>query len=261
MSDPNPYESPPESAWDDIDGAMLKSAMRVATAVATIEFVEDAYRGRLLTRLSAVRANLLSCLPLAVWFGGIGLFVLGMCHCSTLELTWQGWVLPGGGILMIVVGAAIGGSYPMSAESWYCDRKNRRAFRLRPSTVVDAEDPEAVCISILPRENLRRIKLVADSDIGLLKVDVRCSTVFFEGDQERYVIPGGSILLCEPMEIRYPLRVGMQMVLVRLLVHLEAGDREILIGIYPMGWRPYTLRRRRQLAEELCQRIALCVPT
>src|SRR5206468_8997785 len=56
------------------------------------------------------------------------------------------------------------------------------------------DDPDAVFVEIVPRENWYRLMLETATDVGFLKIDTQSNQLLFEGDKQRYIIPADSVL-------------------------------------------------------------------
>jgi hypothetical protein len=96
------------------------------------------------------------------------------------------------------------------------------------------------------------------SDVLLLKVDKNRQQLLMEGDTDRYRIPAGAISVCEPQCFYHPLdqQRRNQLWMVRLMIRVKQGWQELLLSISHTRWSPMTNARRRQIAEDICRRIA-----
>jgi hypothetical protein len=227
-----------------------------AGELAEIFGVPDPFRQRVRGRGYTLAVNLRGLLPLVYLLGGLGIMLGGAKLCQ------QSLLLPG--ILAIVVGAAslLWGLYIALfclsvGENRWIEGRLRRELSQRSDAWVDAADPESIYISIIPREHFSKVKLSMASDLLLLKLDRQKKQLLIEGDCDRYRIPAGSILLCEPQCFFAPIdtRQRIQLWMVRLLVCTGDGPREILFNADHTTWRPVTNHRRQLRAEEICARI------
>ena len=123
--------------------------------------------------------------------------------------------------------------------------------------MVSARDPEAVYVSLIPRESFAKVKLTMSSDLLLLRSDPLKGELLLEGDSDRYQIPADSIGDCEPQCFFHPADVHRQSELwmARLTIQTQQGKRELLLSRNHTNFRPRRSLGRRQAAEELCQRI------
>jgi hypothetical protein len=71
------------------------------------------------------------------------------------------------------------------------------AIRQRPGALVEPDDPDAVYVGVVPRQNWGRLMLENCQDVGLLKTDPARRELLFEGVRQRWRIPADSIESCE----------------------------------------------------------------
>ena len=96
----------------------------------------------------------------------------------------------------IVIGCVLAVRYGDGLVARIRQRLLAAAIRQRPGALVQPDDPDAVHVGIVPRENWGRVKLEDSSDIGLLKIDPGRRELLFEGVRQRWRIPGDSIESC-----------------------------------------------------------------
>jgi len=227
----------------------------MTTDVAEIAPVPEPYCGRVFTAGHKWMINAVSLVPLVGFFGGIGLAALGV-YLLDQGVGWLGTIpLFGLATVGIFIGIAFAFWYTRLPECLYTRWKMLRAIRQRPDPLVDADDPDAISVGITPRENWSTVKLEIASDVGLLKLDHKHSEILIEGDHERFRIPLGSLLICEPECFYHPIDKNTQHWLVRLVVQLEEGTREVLFGLSHTDFKPRNNSIRRRLVSDLCRRI------
>jgi hypothetical protein len=71
------------------------------------------------------------------------------------------------------------------------------AIRQRPGALVEPDDPDAVYVVVVPRQNWGKVMLENCQDVGLLKTDPGRRELLFEGVRQRWRIPADSIESCE----------------------------------------------------------------
>jgi hypothetical protein len=103
------------------------------------------------------------------------------------------------GVALAGLGAAL--RFTLRYGDYFPTRLQQRllaaAVRQRPGALVDPDDPDAVYVGVVPRENWGRVMLETSTDIGLLKIDPGRRELLFEGDGHRWRIPADSIESCE----------------------------------------------------------------
>jgi hypothetical protein len=140
------------------------------------------------------------------------LMILAGIYLCTDEAKNDGWstLLMDCAPVIIAVGAL---SFPFSIYlglrnpnlfgEWFFKRLAKREIRSRPNWIVDPDDPEARFVQIVPRCNWGRMMLETATDVGFLKIDKERREILFEGDKERYRIPGSAIIACDVEPIDY----------------------------------------------------------
>jgi hypothetical protein len=139
-------------------------------------------------------------------------------------------------------------------------RRLRAAIAKRSGPLVGAQDPHALFVSLIPREKLSTMSM-RPADVMLLSIDADQRRLLMEGDCNRYSIPAGSIETCELQSFfrTTDQREMSPIWLVRLMVRVELGLRELLLSVNPTRYTPMMNRGRRRQAEALCRQIeSLC---
>jgi hypothetical protein len=229
---------------------------RDASDVAQVTAVPEPYRKRVRGPGYALAVNLRGLISVGYMFGGLGLAVAG------IWLSKEGQVLPG--VPLIAVGAAGAGWGVYVArlclgvyENRWIRRQLCREISRRPDARVRDDDPDALYVSIIPRDSFITVKWTMASDVLLLKLDLPKRQILLEGDADRYRIPAGALLACEPQCFFHPLDAQKQnqLWMTRLMVRVDQGNLELLVCYNPINFRPHTNQRRRERAESLCARI------
>jgi hypothetical protein len=205
----------------------------------------------------------MSLLILAGFFGGIGLALGGIFlafpdHPPVAGVSPQAkmfglaLIIFGGIWLLISMGIAL--VNPSYFGTRFFRKLHRRELDRRTSLMVDANDPDARFVEIVPKTNWGKIMLENASDLGLLVVDRGKRQLRFEGDKERWRIPAAAIVSCE-IEI-YVQRQGNSSTKI-YFVTIRANHRN---GFWEAPIRErigYGLlsRRRRKSAQEIFEAI------
>lgn len=238
------------------DVVMPRGPVLPADDVAQISPVPEPYRRRVHRDGYALSASLRSLIPVAFFFGGIGLVAAGGWLLSENRL------VPGG--LAIIAGApsAAWGAYTATLcmgvfRSRWTRRRLCEEIALRPDVLVRPDDPEACFVAIIPRGNLAVVKATSASDVLLLKIDRPGRQILLEGDSDRYRIPAAAVTACVPQMFFHPMdgERRNELWMARLLVRVEQGVRELLISRGTIRFTPTTNKVRRRRAEELCRQI------
>jgi hypothetical protein len=146
----------------------------------------------------------------------------------------------------------------------YYHKRTMAVLRNRGDSFVDADDPDAVFVEVIPRANWARLMAQNARDVGLMKVDERKRVILFEGDRERWVIPAESILSCEVEEFT---ELGMEEnkynlhAVVVLVANIGGQPWEAPLCPRITTFTPWTADTRRRLARELRQMIRTILPT
>jgi hypothetical protein len=160
------------------------------------------------------------------------------------------------GALGIVATLVMGLYYNTVAEDLYQRRKIMSVVRSRESSYVAPDERAAFPITLTPRENWTKVKLIQGSDRGLMMFDQSRGEVRYEGDFERFRIPAAAILDCKPELFFHPLDKNTEHWLLRLVVRTSEGMRELLLQPSRLSLKPATNRSRRAEAVDLASRIA-----
>lgn len=225
-------------------------------ARAEITPVPEPYRQRVQGKGYALRVNLIGAMTLLYVLGGMGAIAGGVCLIQFVSIPL--------GCAAIVVGAAgfVWGVYVSQyclsvPENRWIERRLRREIGQRPEMLVDPQDPDAIFVSLIPRESFAKIKWTMASDLLFLKVDKQRRQLLLEGDSDRYRIPAGAISICGQECFFHPIdrEQKKQLWMVRLLVRTEKGSQELLLSVNQTDYRPGTNDRRRRIAEDVCRQI------
>lgn len=167
-----------------------------APAVAIEDLAPDE-AGKTLTRSVLLTLTIIALMPLAlalVLAVGLGVYI-GL-HWSDLGTAAKadaaavaGAGLIGGLFLTVRYGDGISARIQQ--------RMLAATLRKRPSTLVQPDDPDAMYVGVVPRENWGRVMLDTATDNGLIKIDPRRRELLFEGDRQRWRIPAASIVSCD----------------------------------------------------------------
>ncbi len=132
------------------------------------------------------------------------------------------------------------------------------AVRQRPSAIVQPDDPDAVYVSVIPRENWGRLMLEMAADVGLLKIDGRRRELLFEGVRQRWRIPADSVESCELEEFSIgtpaPNRNNVSLLAV-LRVSRDGGAWEAPLRPRQTTLLAPTAEAKRQRCRQLRERI------
>jgi hypothetical protein len=218
--------------------------------------VPEPYRQRVQGKGYALRVNLIGLTPVLYLLGGAGLVAGGIWLLTEMSIPL--------GCAAIVFGAAgvFWGVYVSQfclsvPENRWIERRLHREIAQRPEMLVGPQDPESSFVSLIPREHFSKIKWTMASDVLLLKLDKSRRQLLLEGDSDRYRIPAGAISLCEPQCFYHPIdrEHKRQLWMVRLMIRIEQGGRELLLSVNQTRFSAVTNERCRQVAEDTCRRI------
>ena len=227
------------------------------TDIAEIVPVPEPYRQRVRCRGYTVWVNILGLIPGVYFFGGGGL-VAGGVYLAVEKAMPLGWVAVAAGAAGVLWGGYTGLYCLCVPENRWINRRLRQEIGQRPDPLVDGRDPEAMYVTLTPRESFAKIQLTMASDLLLLKIDDSAGLMLMEGDSDRYTIPAGAITLCEPECFFHAIDAQHQnqLWMVRLVVNAEEGPRELLFSVDQTRWIPMTNKGRRRAAEAVCQQIS-----
>jgi hypothetical protein len=245
-----------ELAEVTVDVPAVTGPVSVAYANAVITPVPQPYYQQVRGPGYAWQVNLRGAIPLVYFLGGIGLMVLGGHRFLQNE------VLPG--LALFVVGAAGFGwglytsQYCLGAyENRWIRRRLTAEVSRRPDFLVNPSDADAIYVSLIPREHFFKTKMTMATDLLFMRIKPTDGEILLEGDCNRYRIPAGAILACEPQCFFHPMDANqhLQMWMVRLLVRVDGAPRELLLSVGKKGWGPRTNATRKRVAEETCRLI------
>jgi hypothetical protein len=229
---------------------------RATEEIASITPIPEPHRKRVRGAGYAFSVNIRGLIPVVYIFGGIGFVAAGAWMIDKGE-TLTGALLAGAGAPALAWGvfAAVWcmGAYENRWILW----RLLQEIRQRPDARVNADDPDALYVSIMPRESFSAIKWTMASDVLLLKIDLPKRQILMEGDSDRYRIPARAIAACEPQCFFHPLdgQQQNQLWMARLMVRVEQGLIELLISCGSKKFGLRTNRTRRAGAEDLCRRV------
>ena len=175
---------------------------------ATRQNVRHEGTGEVLSTLNKTAALFLTLWPLGRTFleaaatGGLILLLLhvGEGAVSMVRLVFLGLV-GGGGIIVIAREVRnLKGNMAFHRDRYFHSLARAKVLS-RSRYLVDPDHPDARFVEITPRENWHRIKLETAVDVGFLLVDARERRVLYEGDSDRYILPGAAITYCEVEEL------------------------------------------------------------
>jgi hypothetical protein len=235
--------------------------VKAAGELAEITPVPEPYRQRVRGKGYALAVNLRGLIPVVYIFGGGGLAAWGIWSLTQSSLAF-GCAATAIGVPACLWGLYTGGYCLGVYENRWIERRLRQELAQRGEVLVDPQDLDGLYVSLIPRESFVKIKLTMASDVLLMKLDQRRQEILLEGDADRYRIPAGAVAVCESQCFFHPADAQHhnELWMVRLMVRVEEGLRELLLSINPTGWRPRTNARRRALAEETCRRIRRLAP-
>ncbi len=239
-----------------VAAATPSASPAVTSEAAVITPVPVAFREQVSGAGFALKVNLLDLIPVAFILGGLGLLFLGGYLVSRDAILAS--VIPFvAGAAGLVWGVYTGGFCLCVYSNRRLERQLRAAVARRPDWLVDPRDAGAVYVSLIPREKFAKVSLTMSSDLLLMGIDQPRREILLEGDRDRYRIPAGAVASCEPECFFHAVDAQHrnELWMVRLLIRVEAGLRELLLAVGPNDWRPRTNARRRQFAEAACQRI------
>lgn len=139
--------------------------------------------------------------------------------------------------------------------------RDRLLSRTRP--LVDPDDPEAFFVEITPRENWAKLKLETAVDMGFLLVDTRGRRLLFEGDLNRYSIPGRAILssAVETFVVGQGAPAAVTYYPVIVTARLAGEEPLVLSFILLNKGEKHSWRHRERQAEQLNDRIGQLLET
>jgi hypothetical protein len=256
----NPYAAPSE-----VESDVVPRKARMATQTATIVPVPDPYCCRVLTNSHTFGMVFIIVVTVALnvaissWVA-LPVILTGLNYDSRVTVI----LFFVAGIAIFVILQIVGCCFIPIVENIYWRWLLRRAFRKHPDSLVRESDPDSMIVNMMPRMSWRSI-LRADNpeirDIGLLKLDSKRSEVLIESDRERFRIPHGSILECEPDVFHEQPGTIAVNGFVRLVVKLQDGTREIRFCLRYNGFKSHTDNDKRLMAMDICRRIdSLAMP-
>lgn len=199
-------------------GGIIAGGIHQPTAVAEVQPVPYPYSGQVLTIKTAILTNLLVLVPILIQLVGIVLCGWGayLCFSDQAQTSFlvEGAVLMVAGLLFLVPGTYFGWIRVGSLSTGYVRRLARKQLDMRPDRMVEAEDPQAIFVEVVPRVNWNRFMLDDATDVGFLVTNEARREILFEGDQERYRISGRAILSCHVEELLFGSEMMRYMVVI-----------------------------------------------
>jgi hypothetical protein len=177
-------------------GGTAEPVAFVTGPLATVHSIPSPYQGKVLSRGHLWFGVMLGLLPILTFPVALGLFAVA----ATLHDQMGPWIAAVVGISgfgSLLLGVLIFTWYADFLPSRYLHRLAKRELELRPDRWVHANNPDAVFIQVVPRENWGRLMLENATDVGFLRIDPNRREIVFEGDRQRYRIPAGSIVSCQ----------------------------------------------------------------
>jgi hypothetical protein len=240
-------------------------------AAADVKPIDELFAGKILTRTNVILGNLLCLPPVLLLLAGVGL-AAGAAYLAFGEEAAPGGGPPldpgvGGlliaaGVLAVAVSAYWGLRHPTGLADRYLRTLARREILSRPDGIVDPDDPEAIFVELVPRQNWKRLMLETATDVGFLVVDETRQEVLFEGDRERMRIPAAAILSCEVEQIVIGewASAGIPFYLIVIRAQHPSGARELPFAYRgDVGQLGVEVRERR--ASALRDRIGALIPS
>lgn len=214
--------------------------------------------GRVLDRRRIRRFYLLmtpALLP--VLLGGAGGVILGVYDTTEMEIA--GGILIGISVLLLIAYCVyesyLVGIYPARCYlRWLRERVDRRR-----DAIVASDDPNALFVQVIPRENWMVSMGENAGDLGLLRVDSRRGELRYEGDLERWTVPAECIRSYRLKSFTPPNGVPFlnQHWVVVLVVELDRRDTwETPLAAHPLHFEFWTPAKRKRGAELLHDAIA-----
>ena len=217
---------------------------------------------RVLSGRNMAWAAVLGLLPLLLSLGGFfGLLGLALLQGEGLTAAVAVPCLVGGfgSLLAGLVYLLRYGDY-LPSRVYY--RSSLDAIRNRPDALVSPDEPEAEYVQVIPRHNWGKAMVESASEVGLLRIDAEGGVLLYEGDRERWVIPGASIQSCTVEEfVIGEGSHGAQGYAVAVLRATVGGRHwEAPLAHRHIRFRKLTLNDRRQQTAALAARISALMP-
>jgi len=172
------------------------------------------------------------------------------------------------GVALIIAGVLLGLTY-LVFDSFFigvlparCYLKwLRERIDRRPDAVVASDNPHAFFVQHIPRKNWKVSVGENACDVGLLVIDYSRRVLFFEGDDERWVVPAESIRSFKLHSFTPPNGVDAlnRQTVVLLKVEVDDDEEEPLetpLAGHPIYWRPWSPGTREDTAKRLRGAIA-----
>lgn len=190
-----------------VAGAAASPDGAIPAAEVAIEHVQMAEprKGAVVNRRTLAKSAVWSLAPLGIAIVPLGILVAGIA-LAAIEADKPGSVGTSSAVYWSLV--AIGGLGTVIAIIWvarhltswrdrFLLRRVREVVQAREDRWVDADDPEAVFVEFVPRENWIKVMVDTAADFGFIKADHERGELTFEGDCNRYALPYETIVACE----------------------------------------------------------------
>lgn len=243
-----------------------------AIALAEIRALEPPYFRQIMTKQTLVICNLLILVPALVLLSGMAMTLTAAYWWS--EAADQAQISNQSPritlyVAMICMGVVLGatGGYLQFRNGTYIANRylrnlTRKIIRARPNSLVDVDDPEAIFVEIVPRRNWGRMMGETASDVGFFLIDPVRGELRFEGDCETYRVPGSAITYCEIEEVIFGEGIpGSSITIYPTVVGADTatGPWEAPI-VFRGDFGSLGAGKRRQRAEEMCDKIQAIIP-
>ena len=208
----------------------------------------------------------LVCIVLA----GIGMIIFGAVRLNWDDLfhRWFDLLVFVVGVVATVMAGTISFVNVDFPGMRYARRWVRGIIAQRPDALVNADEPDALFVDVVPRIQWHQLIPDKAADRGLLLLDRQRGRLLFEGAKERYVIPVDAVLSTK-VESMMPHTGSWNFFAVVLTVRypenapssITGGRRddewEIPFLPRPARFRRYSTAFRRELADSLLGEIGL----
>jgi hypothetical protein len=166
------------------------------------------------------------------------------------------------GFGLIIAGVLLGSAY-MVFDMWFIGilparcylRWLRERIDRRADAVVTSDNLEAFFVQHIPESKWKVAVGENATDVGLLLIDYRRSILFFEGDDERWIVPAESIRSFQLESFTPPNGVNFlnRQTVVMLEVMLQDDEETLITPLagHPIHWRPWSPAVREDAAKRL----------
>lgn len=227
---------------------------QTATTVAVIQPINEQDRTNVFSGWNLLIENVIGGLMLVGFFGGMGVIYAGVHFNPAIGLA--GSVAIGAiGALMIGVSAYVALVCPTAPETVYSRWLMRRCLQQRAGVWVRPDDPDAIFVCLSQRDRWSKVKLETMTDAGYALIDRSAQTLRLECDAERMKIDRSSVIDCQAELFKHPIDQQTEHWMIRLVIQVSEGQREILITDATPRWTRYSNAMRQMRANELAGQI------